>query len=298
MRPWVIAHRGDSFHAPENTLEAAQRGWEAGAEAWELDVQLSRDGVPVVIHDGSLLRTTDVADRFADDPRASDSFRVADFDLAEIQTLDAGAWFLDPRGCPRSALAFGSLGQIEPADRERIQAGEVRVPTLAAALELTGRLDWLVNIELKSSSADDPALIGAVLAVIDSTRSAARVVISSFDHADVARVAERRPEIATGVLTATPLVRPASYVREWVGADFYNPSTRAIGADSDRYRHAPSAHSLRTEDLDALRSGGVSVFVFTVNDARPGGLADHLAESGVAGLFTDDPRSLSARWPR
>src|SRR5262245_40461347 len=48
-RPAIIAHRGDSFHAPENTLEAARLGWEAGAEAWEFDVQLTRDGVPVVL---------------------------------------------------------------------------------------------------------------------------------------------------------------------------------------------------------------------------------------------------------
>src|SRR5947208_17127210 len=88
--PVIVAHRGDSFHAPENTLEAARLGWEAGAEAWELDVQSTRDGVPVVLHDASLLRTTDVAARFAGDPRGRDGFRVSDFDFDEIRTLDAG----------------------------------------------------------------------------------------------------------------------------------------------------------------------------------------------------------------
>src|SRR5690242_16686952 len=81
--PVIVAHRGDSYHAPENTLEAARRGWQSGAEAWELDVQLTRDSVPVVLHDESLLRTTDVAARFADDPRGRDGFRVADFDFDE-----------------------------------------------------------------------------------------------------------------------------------------------------------------------------------------------------------------------
>lgn len=297
-RPWIIAHRGDSFHAPENTLEAAQRGWEAGAEAWELDVQLSRDGVPVVIHDPSLLRTTDVAERFKGDPRAGDSFRVADFDLDELKTLDAGQWFLDARGGPRSACAFGTLDQIDPGDRGRIQAGVVRLPTLAEALDLTVRLDWLVNIELKSTSADNPALIDAVLSVIDATKTAGRVAISSFDHADVARVASKRPEIATGVLTPTPLFRPAAYVRDWVRADAYNPSATAIGANSDRYRQKPSAQSLRADDLQDLQRAGVPVFVFTVNDARPEGLAVHLAEASVAGVFTDDPRALRSLWPR
>ena len=67
-------------HAPENTLEAARLGRQAGAEAWELDVQLTRDGVAVVLHDESLSRTTDVAARFPGDPRGRDGYRVTDFD--------------------------------------------------------------------------------------------------------------------------------------------------------------------------------------------------------------------------
>src|SRR5277367_6919432 len=79
--PVIVAHRGDSYHAPENTLEAARLAWEAGAPAWEFDVQLTRDGVPVILHDESLLRTTNVATRFAGDPRGRDGFRIADFDF-------------------------------------------------------------------------------------------------------------------------------------------------------------------------------------------------------------------------
>src|SRR5579875_1318608 len=115
-RPLIIAHRGDSFHSPENTLEAARLGLEAGADAWELDVQMTRDGVPVVVHDESLLRTTDVASRFAGDPRGLDGFRVADFDLDEVRSLDAGSWFVDPRGGYRSAREFGTLDRLEPSD--------------------------------------------------------------------------------------------------------------------------------------------------------------------------------------
>ena len=81
-------------------------------------------------------------------------------------------------------------------------------------------------------------------------------------------------------------------------ADAYNPSTTAIGAGSDRYRQTPAAHSLRADDLEELRRLGVPVFVFTVNDARAEGLAVHLAEAGVAGVFTDDPRALRSLWPR
>jgi glycerophosphoryl diester phosphodiesterase len=291
-RPLIVAHRGDSFYAPENTLEAARIGWETGADAWEFDVQLSRDGVPVVIHDESLLRTTDVARRFAGDPRVGAGFLVSHFDRSEIDSLDAGSWFLDPMGGSRTAAAFGTFELIPPGSRARFGAGDVRVPTLAEALDLTNRLDWLANVELKSYPNTEPRLLDATLAVIDETGSASRVLLSSFDHADVARVARLRPDIATGVLTATPLFRPDEYVRERVLADTYHPSALVLGAGSDRYLSSPSPHHLRVKDLVRLRQRGVPVLAYTVNDTTCHGLAMHLAEAGVSGFFTDDPRRL------
>jgi glycerophosphoryl diester phosphodiesterase len=301
--PILIAHRGDSAHAPENTLEAAQRGWESGADAWELDVQLTRDRVPVVIHDESLVRTTDAARRFAGDPRAGSGFRVAEFDLEEVRALDAGSWFVDPEGGARTAAGFATLDVLSAEDRDRYGSNAVRVPTLAEALELTARLDWLVNVELKSDAKTGPDLLDAVLAVIHATGTAARVLVSSFDHAEVARVARHHPGLASGVLAATPLHRPHVYVRRLVGADAYHASARALGADADASRRTRSLGALRIGDLSALRAAGVPVLVFTVNDAARGGLAARLVEAGVSGLFTDDPARLRhafepARRPR
>jgi len=293
-RPLIVAHRGDSAYAPENTLEAAERGFRAGARAWELDVHLTRDGVPIVIHDETLARTTDVAHRFEADPRAASGYRVADFDLAEIRSLDAGSWFVEPNGGLRSAAAFGTLGALAAHDVAHYQSGAVRVPTLAEALRLTCRLDGLVNVELKSFPSANPGLVDAVLAVIDETGSAARVLVSSFDHADLARVRERRPDLATGVLTATPLFQPDAYVRDALGCDAYHPSALTLGAGSEAYLKTPSSRNLRTADLTRLAARGVAVLVYTVNDARADGLAAHLAEAGVTGLFTDDPRALVA----
>jgi glycerophosphoryl diester phosphodiesterase len=76
----IIAHRGASWDAPENTLAAARLAWEQGADALELDLHLTRDGRLAVIHDEDLRRTTG-------DPR-----RVAEATLAELQALDAGRW--------------------------------------------------------------------------------------------------------------------------------------------------------------------------------------------------------------
>jgi glycerophosphoryl diester phosphodiesterase len=277
-RPLLIAHRGDSAHAPENTLDAARRAWEAGADAWEFDVQLTRDGVAVVIHDESLDRTTDVARRFRADPRAASGYLVADFDFDEVRTLDAGSWFHSRRADSKTARA--------------LETGEVRVPSLRECLELTRRLDWLANVELKALPDPDPRLLDAVIAELDAVGCDERVLISSFDHDEVARAARTSRGWATGVLAATPIHRPAKYVREIVGADCFHTSTLCLGAGSSRYLRHPAPEHLRTGDLRTLAESGIPALVYTVNDARPDGLAAHLAGTGVAGLFTDDPGAL------
>ncbi len=94
------------------------------------------------------------------------------------------------------------------------------------------------------------------------------------------------------MLAPAPLYRPDEYVRDHVRADAYHPSTLVLGEGSDAYRRRPSSRSLRLDDLDALRRRGVAVLAFTVNDSTRDGLAAHLAEAGVDGLFTDDPRGL------
>lgn len=291
--PVVIAHRGDSSHAPENTIEAAALGFAAGAFAWELDVHLSRDGVAVVHHDETLVRTTDAPRRFARDPRAADGFRLSDFDWDEIRLLDAGSWFVNPAGGARSAVAFGTYDALDESDRLHFASGAVRVPSLVESLEWTRGRDWLVNVELKSFPESDPSLLDAVLAAIDRTGTADRVLVSSFDHRDMARLARWRPDIAAGVLCETPLHRPAEYVRRIVGADFYHPSFRAVAGVSRRDQAAASHHPRPDSEQE---EEPVPCFVYTVNDSRPGGLAERLASIGVAGVFTDDPSGLGRLW--
>ena len=110
-KPAVVAHRGASAQCPENTLAAFRRAIEMGADFFETDVRLSRDGVAVLMHDATLERTTD------------GTGPIAHLTLEEIKRLDAGSWKADEF------------------------AGE-RVPTLAEALELAaGRIR--VSIEIK-----------------------------------------------------------------------------------------------------------------------------------------------------
>ena len=98
--PWVIAHRGASAYAPENTVPAFRLAAEQGATFVEFDLRLSRDGHIVCLHDDSLERTTDVEEVFPDrfrttgeGARARRSWLLEDFTLAELKRLDAGSWF-------------------------------------------------------------------------------------------------------------------------------------------------------------------------------------------------------------
>src|SRR5262245_29149346 len=102
-RPWLIAHRGASAYAPENTVPAFQLAAEQGADYVEFDLQLTKDRQIVCLHDNSLERTTDVEqifpDRFrktGDGAQATQRWMLSDFTLAEIKKLDAGTWF-DPK---------------------------------------------------------------------------------------------------------------------------------------------------------------------------------------------------------
>src|SRR5690349_20560695 len=88
-QPWVVAHRGASHVAPENTLSALRSALAAGAEMVEVDVRRTADGALVLLHDQSLMRTTDVEVLYPS--RAP--WRVQDFTLDEICGLDAGAWW-------------------------------------------------------------------------------------------------------------------------------------------------------------------------------------------------------------
>jgi glycerophosphoryl diester phosphodiesterase len=299
----VIAHRGDSFHAPENTVEAARLGREAGADAWELDVQLSRDGVAVVFHDEVLTRTTDVATRFPADPRSQTGYRLSDFDWNELQGLDAGSWFLSHAGGPRSASALGSVQDIPVSRRDRYASGTVSIPTLRDALDLTADLDWLVNIEIKSVPESPRGLVEAVLSDISATATATRVLLSSFDHRHVAQIGRMVASaggplrsIPRGILISSPLYRPHAYVTEIVCAQTVHASAHSLGAESIDYRRRPSAATLWGEDVAELKAARIPILVYTVNDHGPGGLSEHLAELGVDALFTDDPVGMRARF--
>jgi len=107
---------------------------------WELDVAASSDGVLVVMHDDTLVRTTDAKARYPD--RAP--WSIYEFTYAELIRLDAGSWYIDKD--PFQQIAAGRVTPIEfPAMRG------LKIPTLREALELTKKLGWKVNVEIKDA---------------------------------------------------------------------------------------------------------------------------------------------------
>lgn len=235
--------------------------------------------------------------RFAGDPRGDSGFLVSDFDLDELRTLDAGSWFLEPDGGPRTASGFGTLACLKVEAHERFASGSIRVPTLVEALRLTDRLNWMVNVELKSFPNTNPSLLDAVLVTIDATETAARVLISSFDHGDVARGPasardrHRRPHRHAACLP--PGIRPRA------GRCRFLPPLD--GRPWRRIRRLPSpplTPGAADQRPDRAEGRGIPVLAYTVNDARRDGLAAHLAEAGIGGLFSDDPGRLRTLFDR
>ena len=173
----VVAHRGASAAAPENTMDAFRLGVEAGADAIELDVHLTADGQLAVIHDDTLDRTT------------NRTGRVAELTMDDIREADAGATFIRPGD---TGYAFDARG--------------VKVPTLPEVL------DWLPDgiglvVEIKARAAAD-----AVAAAVAGTpvRESQRLAVISFDEVAIDRVRELDPGVRTGyLLVPTQPIEPA-----------------------------------------------------------------------------------------
>lgn len=257
----VIAHGGASSLAPENTLAAARKAHEVGADAWETDAAVTADGQVVLMHDDAMLRTTDVAQRFPD--RVPAPFST--YTLAEIRTLDAGSWF--ERADPFGQVAAGAVTVAELASYR----GE-RVPTLREALELTLDLGWRMNLELKTQPApqDRFDLVGAALAVVDEVGIGPdHLLFSSARHEWLKALAQARPEFE---LEAILGLFPPDPV------DFTDPAFDTFNVRVTR---------VSLDELRRVLARGIRVNVYTPNE--PGAIAE-LTALGVTGIITDFPQ--------
>lgn len=168
-----IAHRGASAHAPENTLAAFRLAGDMGADIVELDVQQTRDGKLVIMHDGTLARTTDVEKKYP----SLRPWRVGDLTLKQIKKLDAGSWF------------------------GRKFKGQ-RVPTLAEALRTVQETGTGMLLELKHPQLY-PGVTGRVISQIRAFpywTQTGRMTVQSFQWRYVKAVRDNLPSARTAVL--------------------------------------------------------------------------------------------------
>ncbi|HHY85872.1 MAG TPA: glycerophosphodiester phosphodiesterase [Verrucomicrobia bacterium] len=253
-RPLLIGHRGCSALAPENTIPSFEHALQAGVDLVEFDYRHSADGVPIVFHDDTLERTTDAIARWG-----GRRTRVSDHTAAEIQELDAGAWF-----APRFA--------------------GTRVPTLLDALEFICGRGGTALIEHKSGEAQ------TLVELLRSTGFLNRVVVISFDWQFLRGVHALEPAIVIGALgdplrladgrtpqgLAVPLLQKLS--PEWL--DLMNDT----GA-----RVAVWHREITPEAVRLAHKRGLKVWIYTVDDATT---ATELIAMGVNGIITNDPSDL------
>ncbi len=293
----VIAHRGASGYLPEHTLEAYAMGYAQGAHFIEPDLMLTRDGVPIALHDRTLDATTDVAKRFPGRAREDGRHYAIDFTLEEVRQLRV------------NERLDRDTGEHVFPDRwpNTHQALHFRIVTLAEILELvrglnrtTGR-DVGVYPEIKSSTwhreqgMDFEAAVLDVLAQYGYTGPGDNVLVQSFEAESLHRLREFGTELRlvqligggrnyNRMVTAEGLDRVAEY------ADGIGPSlTRLFSSEG-----APVRDNFLVREAQAR---GLIVHPYTARADRLPDYADSyedlleriLFEAGADGVFTDHP---------
>jgi len=258
-----IAHRGARSLAPENTLAAARKALQIGADLWECDVALTADGEPVILHDDNLRRTSNASSVYPN----RKPWKVQAFTVDELKKLDFGSWFLstDPFKQIRT-------GQIQPVELQKF-VGE-SIPTLREALVFTKDNNWQINLEIKDlrGTPGDKIVIQKIVNIISEMVMEEHVMLSSFNHVYITHAKKLLPTLRTGALVEWLDLNPLARLRQ-TGAQSYNPGVRLANGRTVR----------------AIREQGYDVFVWTVNKETS---MRKLIKVGVTGIITDFPQVL------
>lgn len=171
----IVAHRGASGYCPENTLAAFKKAVEVNVDSIELDVRLSKDGVPVICHDAKINRTS------------NGTGYIHELTLEELKQYDFGSWYGDEF------------------------AGE-RIPTLEEVLVFLQESDVTVNIEIKNGPVIQENIEEEMLRLVYKYDFNDRVWISSFDHHSLKKVADLDKHIKIGFIFHMNLINLFDYI--------------------------------------------------------------------------------------
>ncbi len=254
-RPLIIAHRGASAAAPENTIAAFRKAIDAGSDGIEFDVRLARDGVPVVIHDRTLKRTNKV------------DLAVSDLTSKELAAIDVGNSF---------AARVKSTGQGVSEN------SSVNIPTLAAALEFLRDFKGEVFVELKCGLSDLDPLTVAVCDEVRNSRIAPQVIVKSFRLAVIPRVHAHAPGVRTAALFAPrvpTLLRKRKHLVEIAVEN---------GANELSVHYSLATRNL----MEKARTHGIPVTIWTADNPR---WVERARSLGLKAVITNHPARLLAR---
>jgi glycerophosphoryl diester phosphodiesterase len=252
--PLIIAHRGSSAVAPENTLAAFAQAFADGADGIELDVRLARDGVPVVIHDGNLRHV------------AGRNEAVENLTSAQVREVDVGSWF-NRRRRRLAKLEYGRQTIPLLEDVFRFLSNQTS-PNFVAYVELKTTRNPSLNAEL----------VAAVVELIRRHRMRARTVVISFNLAVVAQAKKLDSSIRTGALFG-PRQKGL------------RPVARVVDAAIDCGAQEILLHRLIAKPamVSDARGLGLKPVVWTVDDPKWLGRA---TRQGMHALMTNNPAMM------
>ncbi|HHW36698.1 MAG TPA: glycerophosphodiester phosphodiesterase [Bacillales bacterium] len=196
-RPLIIAHRGASGEAPENTLAAFRLGLEQGCEAVELDIHLTKDGQLAVIHDENIKRTT------------NGEGLIGEMTTAEFKKYDAGSWFSNK------------------------YKGE-RIPLLEEVFELVPK-EILINIEIKNIPSFYKGIEEKLLNHLVRHNRVDNVIVSSFDHQCLYRLKKLNRNVKIGLLYFENVVNYVEFAKLFgFPVESLHPDQRGLRAENVR----------------------------------------------------------------
>lgn len=265
----VCAHRGARSIAPENTLLAFELAQRCGAHLLETDVQMTADEQLLLFHDRGLKRTTNVTDHpfFTGRTRKA----LASFTCQELQSLNAGTWFLD-----KDPYSTVSRGIVDATTRDRI--GTQKIPLLRDLLQLCRAHSFPVNLEIKRKLPLQRARrrIEVLLDLLVATDCQSLVLVSSFDHNELRWLKQMCPQVSTAALTE--IVHPDNlldYLKS-LRVEAYHPAEKLVDAGL----------------VSLLGVHGIRVNTWTVNDEQR---FAELAQMGVTFICSDWPQFMVAQ---
>jgi glycerophosphoryl diester phosphodiesterase len=251
--PLVIAHRGSSAQAPENTLPAFQLAWKQGADGIEADFQLTKDGHIVCFHDKDTKRL------------AGRPLNVADATLEELRQFDVGS--IQPQAAERALRSWNG---------DKFKG--TRIPTIAEVFATVPR-GKKIFIEIKCG----PEIIDPLLRELASSGlTHDQVVVICFDNAVLKSLKERDPKWQTAWLCSfekrangKPRIAPAKVMKTL--REINALALMSGGGEVDK------------DLLDKIRTAGIEHYVWTINDPK---LAATYRAQGVEAIITDVPAEM------